>query len=95
MTHEQNSFDLVNQNAEINRIAAKEKGKATKPVLLEKVEKENQIRELNKPNSQLNNKQLTILVAVIKKDGYKAIPTKKADLLSRLIKWEARGAIMV
>ena len=88
-------FDLVNANAENNRIAAKEKGDAARLVLLQKVDKANTIRALNKPNSQLNNEQLKILCAALKRDGDKAIPTLKADLLSRLREWEARGAVVV
>ena len=88
-------FYLVNANAEKNRIAAKEKGDAARLVLLEKVEKADKIRALNLPNSQLNISQLKILVAALKRDGDKAIPAKKADLLIRLEESEARGAVAV
>ena len=64
-------------------------------MLLEKVDKADKIRALNKPNSQLNISQLKILVAALKRDGYKAIPAKKADLLIRLEESEGRGAVVV
>lgn len=34
-------------------------------------------------------------MATLKRDGDKVIPSKKADLLSRLIKWETRGTVVV
>ena len=64
-------------------------------MLLENLDKANQIRKLNKPNSELTIAQLIILLAAFKSDGDKAVPTKKADLLIRLAQLETRGAVVV
>ena len=88
-------FDLVSQNATNNKKAAEEKGNAARTVLLAKVKKADEIKALGKPYASLNNEQIKLLLAPLKRKGDLAIPTRKADMLLRLTEWEARGPIVV
>ena len=88
-------FDIVNKNKENIKKAAEEKGKAARIALQEKITKANAVRALGIERDKLTNAQLKTLLAPFKREGDAAIPTKKADLLRRLVEWEARGAIAV
>ena len=88
-------FDLVNMNTTKIKLVAREKGDAARVALLAKVEKAKQIRALGKPISALTIDQLKTLLAPLKRQGDPGLPTKKADIVRRLVEWEARGPLLV
>ena len=88
-------FDLVNINTTKIKQVAREKGDAARVALLAKVEKAKQIRALGKPISALTIDQLKTLLAPLKRQGDPGLPTKKADIVRRLVEWEARGPLLV
>ena len=63
--------------------------------LLDKVKKVAQIRLLGKSYEKLTIKELQILIASLKRDGDKKVPSKKAELSTHLREWEALGAVVV
>ena len=63
--------------------------------LLNKVKKVAQIRLLRKSYEKLTIKELQILIASLKRDGDKKVPSKKNELITRLSEWEARGVVVV
>ena len=88
-------FDLVNINTTKIKQVAREKGDAARVALLAKLEKAEQIRALGNPISALTIEQLKALLAPLKRQGDPGLPTKKADIVRRLVEWEARGPLLV
>ena len=60
-----------------------------------KVAKADEVRALGKSPEKLTIAQLKVLIAPLKRLGDRAIPSKKSELLLRLIECEARGPLSV
>ena len=82
---EKTVFDIVSQNKKNIKKATEEKGKAARIALQEKITKANAVWGLGIARDKLTNAQLKILLAPFKRQGDAAIPTKKADMLRRLV----------
>ena len=72
-----------------------EKGEAARLVLQAKVVAANEIKALGVTRDKLTVAQLKILLAPLKRIGDRAMPTKKQDLILRIIEWEARGGLSI
>ena len=86
-------FDIVNSNTTNTRRLAKERGDEARLLHASKVAKANEIKELGKSPDKLTIHQLKTLLAPLKRTGDKGVPSRKSELLLKLIEWEARGAL--
>ena len=81
------TFDLVNENATNQKAAAKEKGDTERTILLAKIAKTDKVKALGKRNTELTIEQLKTLLAPLKWQGGKKMPTRKADMMKHLEEW--------
>ena len=82
-------FDSVNTNTTNTMRLAKEKGDKACLLHASKVAKANEIKALGKSPDKLTILQLKTLLAPLKRTWDKGVPSKKSELLLKLIKWEA------
>ena len=85
-------FDRVNRYTEDSKRIAEEKGEAARVAQREKQAAADILKSKNISRDKLSISQIKTLLAPLKRQGDKALPTLKADLHKRLVEWEARGS---
>ena len=88
-------FEVVQENKEKQNKIERLKSQKARQAHQKKLEAAATVKALGKESSQLSVAQLKTLLAPLKCKGDKAIPTRKADLLTRLMEWESRGGLLV
>ena len=91
----QTIFDVVKENRDKRTQIDQAKIGKAREVFNKKVAAAATIKALGKPVTDLTVMQLKILLAPLKRKGDTAMPSKRADVLTRLAQWESRGALPV
>ena len=91
----QTVFDVVKENRDKRTQIDQAKIGKAREVFNKKVAAAATIKALGKPVTDLTVTQLKILLAPLKRKGDTALPSKRADVLTRLAQWESRGALPV
>ena len=82
----------MNKHTEDSKRIAEEKGEAARVTQREKQAAADILKSQNISQNKLTVSQIKTLLGPLKRQGDKALPTLKADLLKRLVEWEARGS---
>ena len=91
----QTVFECVRENKLKQMAIAREKADKADAQMKKKREAATAVRALGKPNSALTSHQLRALLAPLKRKTDKALPSRHAELLTRLTEWERRDGLAV
>ena len=84
-------FDVIKANKDNKVMQEQEKASEARAAHLLKVTAANEVRALGFPLPELNVKQLKLLLAPLKRKEDGAMPTRKQELIDRIVAWEGRA----